>query len=51
MMIKENTLCNNRLVSISHNDLFHAYWGSAALCCDACVSIAKTRDSWGEVYA
>lgn len=50
MMIKENTLCDDRLMRIDSDDLFISYWGSAALCCDACVSIARTRDSWGEIY-
>lgn len=50
-MIQEHTLCDNRLIRISHNDLFHAPWGSAALCCDACIEIAKTRDSWWEAFA
>lgn len=50
MMIQEHTLCDNRLIRISEHDLFHAPWGSAALCCDACISIAKTRDSWWELY-
>jgi hypothetical protein len=50
MMIQENALCDDRLIRLDHDDLFHAYWGSAAMCCDACVSIAKARDSWGELY-
>ena len=49
-MIKEYTLCDGRLESCSPRDLFHSYWGSAFLCCDVCVNVAKTRDSWGEIY-
>ena len=51
MKITANTLCNDRVVRVSEHDLFVSYWGGGFLCCDACVSIARTRDSWGEVYA
>ena len=50
MIVTENALCNDRPVRVDSFDLFHSYWGSAVLCCDACISIARTRDSWGEIY-
>ena len=51
MMITTNTLCDDRPVRVDSDSLFIAYWGDAYLCCDACRSIAATRDSWSEVYA
>lgn len=51
MMISANTLCDDRLVRIDEFDIFIAPWGDGFLCCDACVSIARTRDDWWEVYA
>lgn len=51
MMITQNTLCQDRPVRVDSREFYTAYWGSGAICCDACLSVAAARYSWGEVYA
>ena len=49
-MITANALCDDRAWMVKPKDVFNYAWGSAVICCDACRSVAMTRDSWMEVY-
>ena len=51
MMISSNALCNDRPVVIPSVLEYVSTWGSGYMCCDACRSIAYTRDSWANEYA
>jgi hypothetical protein len=50
MMITSNALCNDRPVVIPSVLEYVSTWGSGYMCCDACRSIAYTRDSWASDY-
>ena len=50
MIVTSNALCDDRIVSIPSSLEYHSTWGSGYMCCDACRSIAYTRDSWSAEY-